>query len=104
MGTNVWPLLNFVSIFLHNFPLAATVETFYSYLDACFQEGRVVVLVEVHHRQPVGLVPLHLEAWTLKGALKGALIQEEERGGNQEVACLHRKLHFQVSMSYSIST
>lgn len=74
------------------------------YLDACFLGGTGVVLVEVHHHQPVDLVPLHLEAYPLKEALLEALIQEEEQGGNQEAACLHRKFHSPVSMSYSIST
>lgn len=59
-----------------------------AYLGACCQEGRVVVLGVAHHRQPVGLVPLHLEAWAWKGALLEAWIQEEEQGGNQGVACL----------------
>lgn len=65
-----------------------------AYLDACWQEGRVVVREEAHHRQPVGLVPLHLEAWTLKGALMAASIQEEEQEENQEVACLAWASHF----------
>lgn len=65
----------------------------------------MVVRVEAHHRHPVGLVPQHLEAWALKGALKGASIQEEEQEGNQEVACLHRnKLYLQVVISDSTST
>lgn len=60
----------------------------------------MVALVEAHHHQPVGLVLLHLEAWTLKGALLEALIQEEEQGGTQEVACLPKK----ITYSYSAST
>lgn len=59
-----------------------------AYLDACCQEGRVVVQVVAHRRHPVGLVLLHLEACSLKGALMVASIQEEEREGNQGVACL----------------
>lgn len=59
-----------------------------AYLDACCQEGRVVVRVEVHHHHPVGPLPLDLEAWPLKGALMEASIQGEEQEGNQEVACL----------------
>lgn len=50
-----------------------------AYLDACCQEGRVVVRVEAHRRHPVGLVLLHLEACPLKGASMEASIQEEER-------------------------
>lgn len=49
-----------------------------------------MVLVEVHHRLPADLVPLHLEAYPLKEALSEALIQEEEQGGNQEAAFLHK--------------
>lgn len=59
-----------------------------AFLDACCQEGRVVVQVEAHHLQPVGLVPLHLGAWPLKGASLEASIQEEEREERREVACL----------------
>lgn len=57
-----------------------------AYLDACCQEGKAVVRVEVHHH-PVGLVSLHLEAWPYWGALLEASTQEEEQEGKrQEVA------------------
>lgn len=54
----------------------------------------MVVRVEDHHRLPVGLEHPHLEAWSLKGALMEASIQEEEPGGNQEEACLCRNTSF----------
>lgn len=69
-----------------------------AYLDACCREGMVVVRVEAQHHQPEGLVPLHLEAWALQGALLEALIQEEEQGGNQEVACLAWAFQFLVQL------
>lgn len=74
------------------------------YLDACCQEGKAVVRVEVHHH-PVGLVSLHLEAWPYWGALLEASTQEEEQEGKrQEVAGLHRdRLDLQVIISCSTS-
>lgn len=59
-----------------------------AYLDACCQGGMVVVQVGDHQRLSVGLEHPHLEAWPLKGASMEASIQEEEQGGNREVACL----------------
>lgn len=61
-----------------------------SHLDACYREGKVAVLVEVHHPE----AHQRLEAWPMKGALLGALFQVGEPEGNQEAACLqtaHRK-------------
>lgn len=73
-----------------------------AYLDACCQEGRVVDRVEVHRRPPVGLVPLHLEAWPLKGALTEASIQAEEQEGKQEEACLVWALQFPLQSELAL--
>lgn len=73
-----------------------------AYLDACCQEGRVVVRVEAQHRHPAGLVPPHLEAWPLKGALMEASIQEEEQEGNQEEACLAWASQFPLQLELAL--
>lgn len=59
-----------------------------AFLDACCQEGRVVVQVEAQLRPAVDQVLQHLGAFASRGAWMEAWIQEEEQGGNQEAAFL----------------